>query len=71
MPADNLHANRVVISSGKFEVVLPLHPPGEGDEIAAVLERVQRFLVKALERPRGCASLVLAIHRGGEDCDHE
>ncbi len=66
--AENLHANRVVISSGKYEVVLPLE---RGMDVGPILERVQRFLVKALEQPRGCCSLVLAIHRAGEDCDHE
>ncbi len=65
--AENLHANRVVISSGNYEVVLPLE---RGMDVGPILERVQRFLVKALERPRGCCSLVLAVHRGGEDCDH-
>lgn len=65
--AENLHRNRVVIASGKHEVVLPLS--GGAGEFAAVLDRVQRFLVKALER-KACSSLVLAIHREGEDCDH-
>ena len=66
--AENLHANRVVIASGKHELVLPLS--GAKGEFEAVLQRVQRFLVKALEGGK-CSALVVAVHRGGEDCDHE
>lgn len=68
MATENLHANRVVIASGKHEVVLPFSKLAD---MPGVVEKVRTFLLKALERQKGCSSLVLAIHRGGEDCDHE